>query len=119
MSIPDYLLVLEPAMPHRITQPTKEQVRAYMAARLVARRAGRRPPPSPEEIRALLGWRLMRADVQCLPLQFYLIPTAYTRLATTLACDFLLAAMKISCVATQTHQNLLKHKPILCENVTA
>ena len=35
-----------------LTQPSKEQVRAYMAQREHACR----PPPRPEEIRRLLGW---------------------------------------------------------------
>lgn len=34
------------------SQPTKEQVRAYMHTRECARR----PPPRPEEIRRQLGW---------------------------------------------------------------
>jgi hypothetical protein len=38
----------------RVTQPTKEQVRAYMASRGFASR----PPPAPEDIRRQLGWKL-------------------------------------------------------------
>jgi hypothetical protein len=79
-------------MPHRIIQPSKEQVRAYMAAR----EAARHPPPAPEEIRRQLGWRLQRADEHLMLLQFYLIPTSYSHLVTRIACDFLLAAMKHS-----------------------
>jgi hypothetical protein len=41
----------------RVTQPTKEQVRAYMASRGGARR----PPPAPEDIRRQLGWKLAQA----------------------------------------------------------
>lgn len=37
---------------HHVTHPTKEQVRAYM----LQRTAAHRPPPTPEEIRRLLGW---------------------------------------------------------------
>lgn len=78
-------------MPHRITHPTKEQVRAYM----VAREAARRPPPAPEEIRRQLGWRLQRCDEdRTLLLQFYLIPTNYTQLATQIVFDWMLAAMR-------------------------
>jgi len=76
-------------MPHRITQPTKEQVRAYMAAR----EAARHPPPEPAEIRRQLGWRLLPAEPGCHLLQFYLIPTSYSHLATRLACAWLLATM--------------------------
>jgi len=74
-------------MPHRITQPTKEQVRAYMAARERARR----PPPAPEEIRRQLGWRLVRHDHERLRVQFYLIPTTYSRMATQILLDWMLA----------------------------
>ena len=45
-------------MNHHITHPTKEQVRAYMAERELARR----PPPAPDEIRRKLGWRLAPAS---------------------------------------------------------
>ena len=77
-------------MSHRVTQPTKEQVRAYMAARETARR----PPPPPEEIRRQLGWRLQRGDEDRLLLQFYLIPTTYTHMATRIALHWMLAAMR-------------------------
>jgi hypothetical protein len=85
-------------MPHRIIQPSKEQVRAYMAAR----EAARRPPPAPDEIRRQLGWRLQRADEQVLLLQFYLIPTSYSQLATRIACEWALSAMR-GCLFSHTH----------------
>ena len=85
-------------MPHRITNPTKEQVRAYMAARETARR----PPPAPEEIRRQLGWRLQRRDEDCVLLQFYLIPTNYTQMATQIVVDWMLAAMRTP-LATRRH----------------
>ncbi len=75
-------------MPHRIVQPTKEQVRAYMAAR---REAARRPPPPPEEIRRLLGWRLEPATTDCVLTKFYLIPTNYTHFSICLLLDCLSA----------------------------
>ena len=87
MSYPDCRLVLKPTMPHRISHPSKEQVRAYMAERELARR----PPPSPAEIRRQLGWRLMPSDDERLLVEFYLIPTTYGRLATQLALFWLLA----------------------------
>jgi hypothetical protein len=77
-------------MPHRITAPTKEQVRAYMAAR----EAARRPPPPPEEIRRQLGWRLQHGDEDRMRIQFYLIPTSYSHMATQIAFDWMLAAMR-------------------------
>ncbi len=77
-------------MPHRVTQPTKEQVRAYMAERERARL----PPPSPEEIRRQLGWRLQRSQKEHLLLQFYLIPTTYTHMATRITLHWMLAVMR-------------------------
>jgi hypothetical protein len=77
-------------MPHRISHPTKEQVRAYMAAR----EAARRPPPPPEEIRRQLGWRLQRCDEDRSLLQFYLIPTTYTQMATQIVVDWMLASLR-------------------------
>lgn len=77
-------------MPHRITHPTKEQVRAYMAAR----ESARRPPPPPEEIRRQLGWRLQCCDEDRLLLQFYLIPTNYSHMAAQIAVDWMLATLR-------------------------
>lgn len=77
-------------MPHRITQPTKEQVRAYMAGREQARR----PPPPPEEIRRQLGWRIAPPEVDPPRLQFYLIPTAYSQLAAHILVDWWLASAR-------------------------
>jgi hypothetical protein len=85
-------------MPHRITHPTKEQVRAYMAAR----EAARHPPPPPEEIRRQLGWRLQRCDEDRLLVQFYLIPTTYSQLATQIVVDWMLASLR-SPLATPRH----------------
>lgn len=69
------------------THPTKEQVRAYMAAR----EAARRPPPSPEEIRRQLGWRLVPEDEQSL-VRFCMIPTTYAQLVARLALQWLFPA---------------------------
>jgi hypothetical protein len=66
---------------HRITHPTKEQVRAYMAER----EAARRPPPAPEEIRQKLGWRLDTPERERLQAQFCLIPSSYTQMAAQIA----------------------------------
>ncbi|RJG27760.1 hypothetical protein [Massilia cavernae] len=74
-------------MPHRIHQPTKEQVRAYMAQRETARR----PPPAPEEIRRQLNWRLDPPDPDQVLVRFYLIPSTYGQLATQIAIDWLFA----------------------------
>ena len=72
-------------MPHRINQPTKEEVRAYMAAR----EAARRPPPAPEEIRRQLNWRLAPSDEDRMLVQFCLIPSTYSELAARIAIDWI------------------------------
>ena len=103
MSSRDHLTVLELAMQHRVTQPTKEQVRAYMAAREIARR----PPPPPEEIRRQLGWRLQRGDEDRLRLQFYLIPTTYTQMATRISLHWMLVMMRQPVMHSRARLNLL------------
>jgi hypothetical protein len=71
-------------MASQTTHPTKEQVRAYMAAR----EAARRPPPPPEEIRRQLGWRLVPEDEQSL-VRFCMIPSTYAQLVARLALQWL------------------------------
>ena len=78
-------------MPHRINQPTKEQVRAYMAAR----EAERRPPPPPEEIRRQLNWRIAPSDEDRVLVQFCLIPSTYGQLAACIAIDLLFAPVML------------------------
>ena len=78
-------------MPHRINQPTKEQVRAYMAAR----EAERRPPPPPAEIRRQLNWRLAPSDEDRVLVQFCLIPSTYSQLAARIAIDLLFAPVAL------------------------
>jgi hypothetical protein len=75
-------------MPHRIHQPTKEQVRAYMLQRRATRR---HPPPSPEEIRRQLNWRLAPPEDERLRIQFFLIPTIYSHMALQIALDWAFA----------------------------
>lgn len=91
-------------MPHRIIHPTKEQVRAYMARR----ESASRPPPAPEEIRRELGWRLQRADEERMLVQFYLIPTTYTQLATCIALDLLLAPLRQTTLSFCARQKLFE-----------
>jgi hypothetical protein len=90
-------------MPHRVIHPSKEQVRAYMAAR----ESARRPPPPPDEIRRQLGWRLQLPDEDRLRVQFYLIPTSYSQLGTRIAVDWMLATMGLTVLPVHTIQNLL------------
>ncbi|MGZ8293628.1 MAG: hypothetical protein ACXWVG_11340 [Telluria sp.] len=79
-------------MPNRIHQPTKEQVRAYMAAR----ESARRPPPPPEEIRRQLNWRLLDpSDPDRMLVRFCLIPSTYGQLAAQIALDWLLSPVKL------------------------
>ena len=61
---------------------------------MAAREGARRPPPSPEEIRRQLGWRLRPADEEHLLVQFYLIPTIYSRMANQILCDWMLAPLR-------------------------
>lgn len=46
-----------------VTQPSKEQVRQYLAQR----RAEKTHPPAPSEIRQRLGWALARDPEAALP----------------------------------------------------
>jgi hypothetical protein len=79
-------------MDRQITQPTKEQVRAYMAER----EAARRPPPAPEEIRRRLGWRLAPSEDDRRLVQLYLVPSTYGQLAARLALDWFFAPLNRS-----------------------
>lgn len=90
-------------MPHRITQPTKQQVRAYMAAR----EAARRPPPSPEEIRRQLGWQLQRCtpvDPLC---QIYQMTTSCQRLSAQLALVWMHASFVAPLPTGDLYKNYL------------
>lgn len=78
-------------MPHRINQPTKEQVRAYMAAR----EAERRPPPPPEEIRRQLNWRLAPSDDERALVQFHMLAASDGQLAARIAIDLLFAPVAL------------------------
>jgi len=44
----------------RITYPSKDVVRAYLAQRL----RERRPPPAPDEIRRRLGWMMLLPELK-------------------------------------------------------
>ena len=44
----------------RITYPSKDVVRAYLAQRL----RERRPPPAPDEIRGRLGWMMLLPELK-------------------------------------------------------
>lgn len=80
---------------HHITQPSKEQVRAYMHRREV----DHRPPPGPDEIRRELGWSSARPfdpfpsamPAPC-SAQGLLFPIEIVRLSTLLAVEWLFRA---------------------------
>lgn len=77
-------------MPHRVTQPTKEEVRAYMAHRERARR----PPPAPEDIRRQLGWKLAPPEATCALIDMCLLPATLAQLAARAALDLCLAPLR-------------------------
>ena len=84
---------------HRLTKPSKEQVRAYMAER----ESAHRPPPPPEEIRRQLGWRLDPGGIDASLLQFYLIPTNCSAFAARLALDWWLLPIRLRYGAGHEH----------------
>lgn len=74
-----------------ITHPSKEQVRAYM----VQREHARLPPPSPDEVRRLLGWRL--ADDDPLIVHFcVLLPATVGQLAALMVLDWWMAPGRLT-----------------------
>ncbi len=73
-------------MPQRISQPTKEQVRAYMTAR----EAARRPPPAPDEIRRLLGWRRDATQAPLAWVELCLMPGRVGQIFLQLVLDCLM-----------------------------
>jgi hypothetical protein len=47
-------------------KPSKESVRIYTQQRNAAQRSADRPaPPSPAEIRRMLGWGLLKTSAEC------------------------------------------------------
>lgn len=103
-------------MQPRIVQPTKEQVRAYMAAR----EAARRPPPAPEEIRRLLGWHLERPGPHHPPSEFSRISTNCARCNACLTLGWA-AAWARHAPFSFLNPWLICIKPTFfkCENLTA
>jgi hypothetical protein len=77
-------------MDRHITNPTKEQVRAYMARREFALR----PPAAPAEIRRELGWRLAPADDQHPLVQFCQLPSTCTQLTAQLLVEWMSASAR-------------------------
>lgn len=77
-------------MDRRVTQPTKEQVRAYMAAREHARR----PPPAPQDIRRQLGWSLAPPDQQVALIRLCFLPATLGHAAAQAALDLCFAPLR-------------------------
>jgi hypothetical protein len=77
-------------MDRRVTQPTKEQVRAYMATRGRARR----PPPAPEDIRRQLGWKLAQPEPTRALIDFCLLPATLGQLAALAAFDICMVPLR-------------------------
>ncbi|MFC0135255.1 hypothetical protein CR105_20910 [Massilia eurypsychrophila] len=77
-------------MDRQITNPTKEQVRAYM----LGREADRRPPPAPAEIRRQLGWRLAPAEPAPTAVQLYLLPSTLGQLGIQFLLDCLVTSSR-------------------------
>ena len=77
-------------MDRQITQPTKEQERAYMARRGSAPR----PPPPPAEIRRELGWGLKSAAEDSVLFQFYLLPSTYSQLTAQVLLSWLVVSSR-------------------------
>lgn len=67
------------------TQPSKEQVRAYMRMR----ESGHCPPPAPEEVRRCLGWRYVPVSQPGCGLLF---PSALAQLSVMLAVEWYVRA---------------------------
>jgi hypothetical protein len=78
------------------TQPTKEQVRAYMHARVRNRDSDRLPPPPPEEIRQLLGWHHCAAPQAPAAAPVLLLPGSMLQLATLLTVEWCFLVAGIS-----------------------
>lgn len=90
-------------MPHQIIHPTKEQVRAYLAAR---KRDGR-PPPSPEAIRRRLGWRLEAPVRPLFALQIYQILTSCAQFSADLAVVWMYACLGARVQPSDFNKNYL------------
>lgn len=78
------------------TQPTKEQVRAYMHGRVHHRDIDRLPPPAPEEIRQLLGWHYSTASQAAPAAPALLLPGTMVQLATLMAVEWCFRAAGLS-----------------------
>jgi hypothetical protein len=83
------LSLVENTMNRSVTHPSKEQVRAYMAARGHAHR----PPPSLEEIRHQLGWHLDPSPCGGF-MGCSMLPAVFLQLAAQWALDWSLVPLR-------------------------
>lgn len=70
---------------HQISQPSKEQVRAYMWRRERAQL----PPPTPAEIRRQLGWGREAGELPILGELFLVLPGRITQLSALMTLEWL------------------------------
>jgi hypothetical protein len=84
------LLVVEIAMDRPVIQPSKEQVRAYMAARGNASR----PPPAPADIRRQLGWKLAPPQPTAALISLCLLPATTGQFISQLVLDWCLMPLR-------------------------
>jgi hypothetical protein len=89
--------LVERDMNLRITQPTKEQVRAYMARRERARR----PPPAPEDIRRQLGWKLAPSHPVAAMIEMCLLPVTTGQCVSQLMLAWCMLPLGASCFAAR------------------
>jgi hypothetical protein len=90
MAQPENKRLVEHIMERNVTQPTKEQVRAYMARRERARR----PPPAPEDIRRQLGWKLGPPEPGFALINLCLLPATLGQIAAQTAFELLLSPLR-------------------------
>jgi hypothetical protein len=92
----------------RVTQPTKEEVRAYMARRERARR----PPPAPEDIRRQLGWKLAPSEPTRSLINLCLLPATLGQIAAQIAIVLCLAPLcsQSSLARSAQAQNLIRKR---------
>jgi hypothetical protein len=79
-------------MDRQVTQPSKEQVRAYM----IARGHAHRPPPTPEAIRRQLGWTLGPPEPTVTLVNLYLLPATAGQYLAQLVLNWCLAPLRVA-----------------------
>jgi hypothetical protein len=86
-------------MDRQVTHPTKEQVRAYMASRGRAHR----PPPTPEDIRRQLGWKLAPPQPTAALIGLCLLPATASQYFAQILLDWCLAPLRVAVRGGSVH----------------